>query len=464
MAVKGAITILCLLHLALTWDAPNGKAQLFNEQTDVCPFEIKESENLGIRHYGLSYYVGINEFSRSKKRDICYAIFNKTQLDQFNNSTQEDDMLRIEKFCKANFHKARVGQTSLWARLPVNQFRNVANQLSRWNPNVSHYRFYDGVQLQTRIPEILNKQASFELPSRRTDRLFLTDKHYEENLTYELGFLSRRSFHGIGDWQYEVLQFGFYDSIPVLYSDFFLSDDYSKYLANRTFHMYLPWCRDVIFNAKSSTISLDKEFYTCNKQQKWEWFTCTFPPYKHCYDKRISRCSWNKNMSACMEFAYERMQERDPPYGRECEPRDYGEPCEVCETCDTNPWGPWSAWSVSCGNATRSRLRPPDGLPNLDCKASELDCCEMVQKQYIPCTARQDNRLTGEMNRQKNPVVYFLLIPATFALIICLATLYIVFKARRFVPGKETAFTPMSAKREERAADRGERPRKLSSV
>ncbi|CDW54053.1 hypothetical protein TTRE_0000232201 [Trichuris trichiura] len=423
---RSFLKVFCLLQLTLIMDVPNC-ASAWN-QLNICPSEIKNPEYDGFRYKNLKIARADGEFfGRVVVQDVCYVIFHKSALDGFVMQKEGSDSVLISEFCNTKFRSSSGGQTSILKAADSNAKKYIFNEWAKKHNNDTNiFLFYHEGALQDRI-ESMNpyKQVLFGLPSQRFGKVGVGKISFK----FELIYSTTTKFFGETRFQSDTMAFGFYDSLPTVNSDLLTENDYLERIANGSYNRTLPWCRDVIVDADKKKISLAEDFYTCDTQRKWEWFTCAFKPYNHCIDKQKRLCGWKPDVLKCTEYSYDRIQEREEPYGKECSPRDYGEPCSPCKTCETTLWEPWRAWTGSCGNVTRKRYRPPDGESHIDCSLDDTDCCHMTDWKTVPCPVEL---LPWEQKEKvENPIAYFLLIPATFALILCVSTLYMVFKSRK---------------------------------
>ncbi|KHJ43515.1 hypothetical protein D918_06425 [Trichuris suis] len=398
---------------------------------NICPSEMPNPEYDGFRYEGLKIAnLGGEYYGKVLRQDVCYVIFHKSVLDNFTIKEEgvhaRTDSHLISEFCKKKFRSSSPGQTSILRFADWKAKDYIFNEWAKKNNHSRWFDFYHEAQLFERIEGInVSKQFFFDPPSQRLGRFTETGLHF----TFEIVYLTGTKFFGKSYYQQNFMKFGFYDSEPSLRSDFFKVGDYEKHLTNSSYKLELPWCRNVIVYAPKRMIFIDEHFYTCSKERTWDWFTCAFKPYNHCLDRQKKLCGWKPDVLKCTEYSYERVQEREAPYGNECGPRDYGEPCSPCKTCETNQWGPWGAWTATCGNVTRRRWRPPDGESHIDCHLDETDCCQMGEWRLVDCP--EERMLWQQKEKTENPIAYFLFIPATFALILCLSTLYIVYKSRK---------------------------------
>ncbi|KRY09644.1 hypothetical protein T12_7202 [Trichinella patagoniensis] len=76
--------------------------------------------------------------------------------------------------------------------------------------------------------------------------------------------------------------------------------------------------------------------------------------YTDCNETRVEKCTYLSEADDCKEFTYEVISEKEYPYGRDCEERNYGESC-LCPCAGT--WTEWSIVSETCGKVVSNRRR-----------------------------------------------------------------------------------------------------------
>ncbi|KRZ72249.1 Cadherin-related tumor suppressor [Trichinella papuae] len=135
--------------------------------------------------------------------------------------------------------------------------------------------------------------------------------------------------------------------------------------------------------------------YGC-KEDKCKFFACIHDEYEDCLEIRVPLCQRNQNnRNECRQYSYHQLREREFPYGKPCEERDYGETC-TCPCADL-PWSSWSTSAKTCGNYTAYRFKPKAHYQytKIDClKSPELCCFEQEERYSSPCPSNKVNKMT----------------------------------------------------------------------
>ncbi|XP_003372048.1 conserved hypothetical protein [Trichinella spiralis] len=134
--------------------------------------------------------------------------------------------------------------------------------------------------------------------------------------------------------------------------------------------------------------------YRC-EEDKCKFFACIHDEYEDCLEIRVPLCQRNpSNRNECRQYSYYQLREREFPYGKPCEERDYGETC-TCPCADL-PWSSWSTSTKTCGNYTAYRFRPKarHEYEKVDClKSPELCCFEQEERYFPPCPSNKVNKM-----------------------------------------------------------------------
>ncbi|KRY14222.1 Sushi, nidogen and EGF-like domain-containing protein 1 [Trichinella patagoniensis] len=139
--------------------------------------------------------------------------------------------------------------------------------------------------------------------------------------------------------------------------------------------------------------------YRC-EEDKCKFFACIHDEYEDCLEIRVPLCQRNpSNRNECRQYSYYQLREREFPYGKPCEERDYGETC-TCPCADL-PWSSWSTSTKPCGNYTAYRFRPKarHEYEKVDClKSPELCCFEQEERYFPPCPSNKVNKIICKNN------------------------------------------------------------------
>ncbi|KAL1231773.1 Protocadherin Fat [Trichinella pseudospiralis] len=170
-----------------------------------------------------------------------------------------------------------------------------------------------------------------------------------------------------------------------------LFDFYRNYNNLLPFLHFLP-----LLNHNGTTISRDiVSSYGCT-EDKCKFFACIHDEYEDCIEIRVPLCQRNQNnRNECRQYSYHQLREREFPYGKPCEERDYGEIC-TCPCADL-PWSSWSTPTKTCGNYTAYRFKPKAHYEyaKIDClKSPELCCFEQEERYSSPCPSNKLNKMT----------------------------------------------------------------------
>ncbi|KRY03067.1 hypothetical protein T12_1690, partial [Trichinella patagoniensis] len=113
-------------------------------------------------------------------------------------------------------------------------------------------------------------------------------------------------------------------------------------------------------------------------------FICQNDEYTDCNETRVEKCTYLSEADDCKEFTYEVISEKEYPYGRDCEERNYGESC-LCPCAGT--WTEWSIASETCGNVVSNRYRPTLDMvaENESCDGAEISCCKETKEDFVVC-------------------------------------------------------------------------------
>ncbi|KRX16833.1 Cadherin-related tumor suppressor [Trichinella nelsoni] len=134
--------------------------------------------------------------------------------------------------------------------------------------------------------------------------------------------------------------------------------------------------------------------YRC-EEDKCKFFACIHDEYEDCLEIRVPLCQRNpSNRNECRQYSYYQLREREFPYGKPCEERDYGETC-TCPCADL-PWSSWSTSTKTCGNYTAYRFRPKarHEYEKVDClKSPELCCFEQEERYFPPCPSNKVKKM-----------------------------------------------------------------------
>uniref|UniRef100_A0A5S6QKE3 EGF-like domain-containing protein n=1 Tax=Trichuris muris TaxID=70415 RepID=A0A5S6QKE3_TRIMR len=142
-------------------------------------------------------------------------------------------------------------------------------------------------------------------------------------------------------------------------------------------------CEYYIFTPGQATTS---KTVLCENRPKDLLFSCYTLPDYNCAMKRVWGCTYREEFKTCYKFRYKTTR---PIYkggfGIPCPTDEFNE-TYVCECPCNGPWREWTPWSVSCGAATRYRLRTKANAdPNKDCFVTlDLDkCCQQNEERIF---------------------------------------------------------------------------------
>ncbi|XP_003372638.1 conserved hypothetical protein, partial [Trichinella spiralis] len=155
----------------------------------------------------------------------------------------------------------------------------------------------------------------------------------------------------------------------------------STLLANFPDLSHDSYCRCLLLNSTFLTWNLSNDhIYDCD-DMKCDVFICQNDEYTDCNETRVENCTYLLEAGDCKEFTYEVISEKEHPYGRDCEERNYGESC-LCPCAGT--WTEWSIVSQTCGKVVSNRYRPTLDMVSEDesCDGAEDSCCKETKEDF----------------------------------------------------------------------------------
>ncbi|KRX33508.1 Delta-like protein C, partial [Trichinella murrelli] len=174
----------------------------------------------------------------------------------------------------------------------------------------------------------------------------------------------------------------------------------STLLANFPDLSHGSYCRCLLLNSTFLTWNLSNDhIYDCD-DMKCDVFICQNDEYTDCNETRVEKCTYSSEAGECKEFTYEVISEKEYPYGRDCEERNYGESC-LCPCVGT--WTEWSIASETCGKVVSNRYRPSLDMvsKNESCDGAKISCCKETKVDFVVCDHYKYTRVEYEMFKEK---------------------------------------------------------------
>ncbi|XP_003372507.1 hypothetical protein Tsp_10266 [Trichinella spiralis] len=174
----------------------------------------------------------------------------------------------------------------------------------------------------------------------------------------------------------------------------------STLLANFPDLSHGSYCRCLLLNSTFLTWNLSNDhIYDCD-DMKCDVFICQNDEYTDCNETRVENCTYVLEAGDCKEFTYEVISEKEHPYGRDCEERNYGESC-LCPCAGT--WTEWSIVSQTCGKVVSNRYRPTLDMvsENESCDGAEDSCCKETKEDFVVCDHYKYTRIEYETFKEK---------------------------------------------------------------
>ncbi|KRX17443.1 Sushi, nidogen and EGF-like domain-containing protein 1 [Trichinella nelsoni] len=174
----------------------------------------------------------------------------------------------------------------------------------------------------------------------------------------------------------------------------------STLLANFPDLLHGNYCRCLLLNSTFLTWNLSNDhIYDCD-DMKCDVFICQNDEYTDCNEIRVQNCTYLPEVDDCKEFTYEVISEKEHPYGRDCEERNYGESC-LCPCAGT--WTEWSIASETCGKVVSNRYRPTLDMVSEDesCDGAEDLCCKETKEDFVVCDHYKYTMIEYETFKEK---------------------------------------------------------------
>ncbi|KRX76459.1 Uncharacterized protein T06_2529 [Trichinella sp. T6] len=176
----------------------------------------------------------------------------------------------------------------------------------------------------------------------------------------------------------------------------------SALLANFPDLSHGSYCRCLLLNSTFLTWNLSNDhIYDCD-DMKCDVFICQNDEYTDCNETRVEKCTYSSEAGECKEFTYEVISEKEYPYGRDCEERNYGESC-LCPCVGT--WTEWSIASETCGKVVSNRYRRSLDMvsKNESCDGAKISCCKETKRKAVIAQYEAKHKFGNEKgNTQKS--------------------------------------------------------------